>query len=163
MNGSLYLCTGTGIGMLATIRVECMTTEITAVPTPSCRKRQTPMSSLHCMILLVVQIQIRWVGSRTAKSDWTNERQLGKQTRVSIVFTGYFPGSQTYKTPVVLEEQNPQYRYKVDFVNISAASTLALEVYRRHSMLSNVVGKIPFVKKVTCIWCHIIPGPRHQG
>lgn len=58
------------------------------------------------------------------------------------------PPAQTYKTPVVLEEQNPQYRYKMDFVNITAASTLTLTVYERPSILAKAVGKIPLMKKV---------------
>ena len=60
----------------------------------------------------------------------------------------HIPPVQTYKTPVVLEEQNPQYRYKMDFVNITAASTLTLTVYERPSMLAKAVGKIPLMKKV---------------
>ena len=58
------------------------------------------------------------------------------------------PPAQTYKTPVVLEEQNPQYRYKMDFVNITAASTLTLTVYERPSILAKAVGKIPLMKRV---------------
>uniref|UniRef100_A0A1D1ZVZ1 Extended synaptotagmin-3 n=1 Tax=Auxenochlorella protothecoides TaxID=3075 RepID=A0A1D1ZVZ1_AUXPR len=52
-----------------------------------------------------------------------------------------------YKTPVVLEEQNPQYRFKTDFVNVSAMSTLTLTVFQRPSFTASTMGKIPFVHK----------------
>lgn len=48
----------------------------------------------------------------------------------------------------MLEEQNPQYRFKTDFVNVSAMSTLTLAVFQRPSFTASTMGKIPFVHKV---------------
>lgn len=55
---------------------------------------------------------------------------------------------QVHDTPRVLEEKSPQYRFKMDFVNVSATSTLTLEVLEPPSMLASAIRKLPLLHKV---------------
>lgn len=51
-----------------------------------------------------------------------------------------------FSSSVVLEETNPHYRFKADFVGVSARSVLVVAVYAEPGAISSTLHKLPFVK-----------------
>ncbi|KDD72493.1 hypothetical protein H632_c3275p1, partial [Helicosporidium sp. ATCC 50920] len=50
-------------------------------------------------------------------------------------------------SPVVLQETSPYYRFKADFVAVSAASHLEVEILEPASGVRAFLGRVPFAKK----------------